>query len=276
MDGAWKRAISVQEIVCLAGDIDRRGCGIIENYISSEELAPIRALAEARVREMGGEYVALMGPDSVNGTLLSELPHFPEFRNLFQRLFELGMGERATRGPDFYQVLRCLQGPTGQHHCNRFHYDGHFLSAIIPIAIPETGMRGDFVLISNPRTIRGSYLVNLLDKLLVYNAVSQWAFRTAARRNFPRIVRMRMRPGSLYLFWGYRSIHTNEPCDEDKLRATAVFHYGDPHENSHTRRIVRSLSKIGKHFYRRLTPSGRPHALHVLRKSSLAGGKTCG
>ena len=43
----------------------------------------------------------------------------------------------------------------------------------------------------------------------------------------------------MYFFWGYRSIHTNEPCDPDKLRATALFHYGDPHRNSKTRAMIR-------------------------------------
>lgn len=41
-----------------------------------------------------------------------------------------------------------------------------------------------------------------------------------------------MVPGKLYLFWGYRSIHTNEPCDPDAIGATALFHFADPHSNS--------------------------------------------
>jgi hypothetical protein len=53
-----------------------------------------------------------------------------------------------------------------------------------------------------------------------------------------------MKPGNLYLFWGYRSIHTNEPCDPDKIRATALFHYVDPHIGSRLKRALRGSGPL--------------------------------
>jgi hypothetical protein len=47
-----------------------------------------------------------------------------------------------------------------------------------------------------------------------------------------------MVPGNLYLFWGYRSVHANQACDPDKIRATALFHFGDPRTNSRLRRFT--------------------------------------
>ncbi len=141
---------------------------------------------------------------------------------------------------DFYQVLRCLQGSTGQRHSNRFHYDLYVLTALLPIAIPETGMSGDLVLLPNARTIRTWYFLNVLDKIAVDNPVSQSMLRSMARRGRSNVVRIRLRPGNIYFFWGYRSIHTNEPCDFDKLRATALFHYADPHQNSWGSRVIRA------------------------------------
>jgi hypothetical protein len=32
-----------------------------------------------------------------------------------------------------------------------------------------------------------------------------------------------MIPGNLYFFWGYRTVHANEACDPDKIRATALW-----------------------------------------------------
>ena len=43
----------------------------------------------------------------------------------------------------------------------------------------------------------------------------------------------------LYFFWGYRSLHTNEPCDADAIRATALLHYADPHADSRVKRALR-------------------------------------
>jgi hypothetical protein len=77
--------------------------------------------------------------------------------------------------------------------------------------------------------------------MLVDNRAAQLVLRLVARRHKLNTVAIRLQPGTLYFFWGYRSIHTNEPCDADKLRATALFHYGDPHRDSRARAWIRGL-----------------------------------
>jgi hypothetical protein len=80
---------------------------------------------------------------------------------------------------------------------------------------------------------------------MVDNPVSQWFFRAAARHDRPGVVRVAIRPGTAYFIWGYRTLHTNEPCDEDKLRATAVFHLGNPHKDSFMLRMTRVVRRRG-------------------------------
>jgi len=63
--------------------------------------------------------------------------------------------------------------------------------------------------------------------------------RNMAARQADRFVRLPMIPGDLYFFWGYRSVHTNMPCDPDKVRAPALFHFGDPHSDSWLKRLLR-------------------------------------
>ena len=63
-------------------------------------------------------------------------------------------------------------------------------------------------------------------------------------------MRIKMVPGNLYLFWGYRSVHTNEPCDPASIRATALFHYANPHQ---------PLSDRGAMDERRFAFDGRSH-----------------
>ena len=43
---------------------------------------------------------------------------------------------------------------------------------------------------------------------------------------------LKMKPGNIYVFRGYQSLHANEPCLPSDLRATALYHFGDPHENN--------------------------------------------
>ena len=65
-----------------------------------------------------------------------------------------------------------------------------------------------------------------------------------AKARSSHLVRIKLKPGNLYLFWGYRSIHTNEPCDPDKTRATALFHYVDPHTDSRLKRALRGSGPV--------------------------------
>ena len=236
--GNWSRLVTASEAARVVADINRQGYGTISNYVSEAELEAVRALVRDAVERSGGEYVCFTGPDRLAGTVLSELPKSTAFKDVCRRLYELGTGRTAPE-VSFYQILRCLIGATGQSHSNRFHYDSYVLTALLPVAIPEEGLQGNLVVFPNTRRIRRLYLSNVLDKILVDNKVAQILFRLAASRRSFRTVAIRMQPGNIYFFWGYRSIHTNEPCDPDKLRATALFHYGDPHESSRIRALMR-------------------------------------
>ena len=121
-----------------------------------------------------------------------------------------------------------------------FHYDSYVLTALLPVAVPDEGRRGDLLMIPNTRGIRRLYLSNVLDKIAVDNRITQTILRMDACQRMLNAVAIKFRPGTMYFFWGYRCIHTNEPSDHDKLRATALFHYGDPHRNSRVRALIRS------------------------------------
>jgi hypothetical protein len=60
-----------------------------------------------------------------------------------------------------------------------------------------------------------------------------------------QFVRISLVPGNLYFFWGYRSIHANAPCDIEKIRATALFHYVDPHSDSKLKRLLYRILPSG-------------------------------
>ena len=171
MGGSWKRRITDAEVARIVADINRHGYGTLSNYVQEEELEPVRAIAHAAVRVSGGEYVCFTGPDALAGTVLGQLPQSAAFKDLCRRLYELGANETAPE-VDFYQIFRCLQGTTGQSHSYRFHYDSYVLTALLPVEIPEKGLRGDLLVIPSTRRIRRRYLSNVLDKLIVDNKMN--------------------------------------------------------------------------------------------------------
>lgn len=219
----------------LADQVERTGFAVVPNYLAQDTLEELQALSRQCVSQAGGEYVARTGREDVAGTLLSALPEQPDFTSLLQRLYQRATGRPAPRQA-VYQVLRCLTGRTARKECFIFHYDSYVVTLLLPILIPTEGLSGHLVLWPNLRAVRPTYMLNLLDKLLVDNKLSQFILKRLFLIGWLKLCRIEMVPGNLYIFWGYRTLHTNEPCDPQNIRATALFHFGDPHGDSPLRR----------------------------------------
>jgi hypothetical protein len=212
----------------LVADIESRGFGVIPDFVAASDLARMRAFVAKAVKNTNGEYAGFTGPEAVAGSGLDELARSPGFRAIVREVYERGTGRKAPE-QDFYQVLRCLTGATGRRHSYLFHYDSYVVTVLIPIEIPTTGQPGDLLMLPNTRRIRRTYARNVVDKIILDNPLSQFLLRRLTIANIIRPTRIKMVPGNAYFFWGYRSVHTNEPCDADRVRATALFHFANPH-----------------------------------------------
>jgi hypothetical protein len=238
--------ISREAIVDLVADMNEGGFGVIPGYLKVADLEDLREFVETAVTAAGGEYVVFTG-EAVAGTLLEKLSFSPSFVNLLRQVYEVG-SRRLAPNQSLYQVLRCLKGKSGLEHALRFHYDSYVVTALLPVIIPSAGSPGHLVMAPNRRPVRSSYLFNLVDKIILDNPATQFLLRHAFRSGLLKLKQIRMVPGNLYFFWGYRSLHANEACDAEKIRATALFHFGDPHADSGLRRITgraKSRSRIG-------------------------------
>ncbi len=220
--------------------MNTRGYGVAENCISPEALASLRQHAHSSVSKTGGEYIAFSGPDAMRGTFLQDLASSANFQTLCRELYRNGM-KKAAPAVSFYQLVRCLAGKTGEQNAYFFHYDSYVLTVLVPILIPTEGQPGDLIMFPNTRPVRKTYLANLIDKLFLDNPLTQKRLRKGVISGRLQPERIKMQPGNAYFFWGCRSIHTNEPCDLDKIRATALFHYADPHADSWLRKALLRL-----------------------------------
>lgn len=232
------RLIADAEIKQLAAEIDRNGFVRVPNFVDLADLKRMQDFVQSAVSRSGHEYVLFKGAEQMAGSGLDDLAHSPRFQSIFSRLYEESVKQPAPP-VTFYQILRCLTGKGMAKHSMHFHYDSYVITALIPVEIPSEGAKGDLLVFPSTRRLRRSYLVNLVDKLLLENAVAQRVFRWLSSSGRMGVRRITMVPGDLYLFWGYRSIHTNEPCDPFKVRATALFHYADPHASSRVKAALR-------------------------------------
>lgn len=223
----------------IVADMDARGYGVVENCISYGFLSGLRQFIEDGVAKNNGEYIGFSASELEN-TFLPILSASANFQQICRQLYEGG-----TRKPappvSFYNILRCLAGHTGKQNSYFFHYDSYVLTILLPILIPTEGQPGDLIMFPNTRPVRKTYLGNLIDKFFLDNRLMQAHLRKGVLSGRLKPAKIRMIPGNVYFFWGCRSIHTNEPCDTDKIRATALYHYVDPHAESWLRRTLLSL-----------------------------------
>lgn len=248
MDTIFPR-LSDETLTAIADDINRQGFGVAKDCIPPENLNALRAFVEKGVADAGNEYVVYTGLNAVRGTILEQMASSPDFIRALKTIYEKGTGKTAPNVP-LYQVLRCLAGATQAKHAYLFHYDSYVLTALVPIIIPvegEEGLRGDFILFPNTRKIRSSYLLNLADKIVLDNKLTQLVLKWLVRANLIKYDKVKFTPGNVYFFWGCRSIHANEPCEQDRIRSTAIFHFADPNSDSWLRKKLRKKT-IGPQY----------------------------
>lgn len=71
------------------------------------------------------------------------------------------------------------------------------------------------------------------------NQLAQALPNAAYRRGGRRTIRLKLKPGSLHFSWGSHSLHTDEACDADAIRAIVLLHYADPHADSRIKQVLR-------------------------------------
>ena len=225
------------DVGSLADSLGRTGFGMVPGVVRPDELLALQTFARDAVASNGDEY-AYLTQDALAGTPIGDLARSQELTGLLSSLYEESVGTPPSPQETVHPALRCLSGLTGTGQSLRFHFDSYAITALLPIAIPATGNRGDFLYYPNRRPVRRRALMNLTDKVIYQNPatirlIASQRFRTARP---PR--RLQLTPGNLYVFCGYRTLHGNDRCDPDQIRATALFHFGDPHLESPLVRLM--------------------------------------
>ena len=139
-------------------------------------------------------------------------------------------------------VLRIVTGKNADRQSLKFHYDATVITALVPILIPIGSIEhcGHLLAYKNLRKIRKSTLVNLIEKLILQNSISQKIISFLALRKIENYV-YELREGNIYFFYGYRTLHANLPVNPEYVRATLLFHFGNPHNDSI---LIKSVSKF--------------------------------
>ena len=214
-------------------DLENHGIAAIEDCISEEYLERSRQFVTEQLAIQGNKYFSLIAPQKIANSPFRAISEHADFLQLLRGLTTRAAGAAAA---DFslYSVLRVLTNYSGVEQSYKFHYDATVVTVLMPVFIPDGQAHesGDLIVFPNQRPLRRFALFNILEKLLLQN---KWIWNRIARNlaaGTSKAQSIKLKPGNLYVFWGYRTYHANFPCNPEKLRATALFHFGNPHPKS--------------------------------------------
>ena len=235
----------------ISEQLDETGVVCIENAVPQEWLTHARAEVQERLRNHGVHDHFVRSPQgeehSATEAFINSSSVLSLLTDIVRARFPEGPAELELTG----SALRVIAGPRGEGDAFWFHYDASVVTMVVPIFLPtaEPGNSGELVGLFNRRPFRRFVLANIIDKAI---GQSQFYRRHILRRldDSGYLQRVDMEVGNLYLFWGYRSLHGNMPCESGALRATLLLHFGRPHGSSDALtaavRIGQSLRTLGQ------------------------------
>jgi hypothetical protein len=221
--------------LAIADQLNAAGVVCLEDAVSAEWLAHARADVTDRLLTHGEHDHFVRSPEVEEHSAAQTFISSPEVLKLLSDIVRARFPEGPAELEFTGSALRVIAGPRGEGDAYWFHYDASVVTMVVPIFLPlaEPGNSGELVGLFNKRPFRRFVLANIIDK-----AVGQSHFyrrhilRRLGRTDY--LQRVDMRVGNIYLFWGYRSLHGNMPCESGALRATLLLHFGRPHGSSDT------------------------------------------
>ncbi len=233
LDQELLQSVDMSDVDDLFTAMNHSGVGVLHDVVPESVLAPMRGYIANELEKHDGQYFGLGGQDWIGQSPLHAIFRAQGFHMVLDGLYRRAMNSEPP-SKRILPVLRVLAGTHGVRHANRFHYDSYVVTALVPVLIPNRPdeLPGNLVMFPNMRNVRGPAIVNIIEKAIVESSTACRLWRSPTAQRWLGARAVPLQPGNIYFFWGMRSLHANEACLPTSVRSTALFHFGDPHENS--------------------------------------------
>lgn len=250
-DTLTTEVINIEPTAALLAQMTRQlqedGFYCLENALNPELLQRFQHEVRALVQRKGQRYFSLINPFKNRESVFHVLQQSQRLHGFLHGLVHACTHAQAEHRPhtehsEPLNVLRVVTGNSGNAYALRFHYDASIITMLIPVIIPKGPIQccGHLLALMNLRHIRKSSITNFAEKVLMQNILTQKLLGFGMTRRLHRYVQ-ELSEGNIYFFYGYRTLHANLPVDPSYLRATLLFHYGNPHQHS---RLIRAIAYI--------------------------------
>jgi hypothetical protein len=214
--------------------LDGTGVACLENVVPSDWLVQAQATVLNRLDTHGERDHFIRSPEGEENAAITAFTNSPTVHALLNDVVHQRFPDGRAIPELTGSALRIIAGPRGEGDAYWFHYDASVVTLVVPLFMPDAdpGISGELVGLFNKRPFRQSALVNILDKVVGQSGFNRSRILRKLDDNEGSVQRIDMTVGNLYMFWGYRSLHANMPCQSGALRATLLLHFGLLHGSS--------------------------------------------
>jgi len=223
-------SFSDSEVREFSDKIRKDGIVEVENAFLPWVIEEAQVFVKAKNAEINSGYITLRAEDMPH-SIFNRIKESNHLRKFLDRIIEEGELPKAN-SPNIHCVVRSIDGTENinQKASNKYHFDAYDLTVSMPVLIPFeiNNHAGDFVLFNRRRSTSHGLIKTLFYKGIFQNKYFQWM---ASSEFFFRVFKGRIvktKPGSMYIFLGFRTYHGNRKIDTGLVRATALFHYSNP------------------------------------------------
>ena len=96
------------------------------------------------------------------------------------------------------------------------------------------------IIYPNFRKLTNILIINIIQKLLFQNRVAKFLLKNKIIFNNKEKI-LKLKPGNIYIFYGYRTLHGNKDIDPKQVRATLLLHFYDIFNESNLVKLNRNL-----------------------------------
>tara|TARA_Y100001970_G_scaffold288620_1_gene416462 strand:- start:48 stop:707 length:660 start_codon:yes stop_codon:yes gene_type:complete len=207
-------------------DINDKGIIVINNIFDNDEFSKINSEINKLIqnkRSKNGKIVLI--DDDLKESLLFELYKKNKIKTVVNEIFNHNKLQLDIE--DNYKVLRVLTGNNSDNDNQNYHFDGYYLTAMLPILIPKEkdNFNGDFLIAPNIRHVYKHKKINLLIKYFFQNKIAKIFYKTIFFNKIFKPIKISPQENSLILFKGFESLHGSEMLGKNRTRITLLYHF---------------------------------------------------
>ena len=220
--------------------LENEGFYCFKNLLSNNEINSLIELVRKKLNENNKKYFFL-ADQKLNNTIINNYKFISKFEELFKNL-SLNLNLKNFDKQKIYKVLRVITGNKNEKESYRYHFDAHLFTVLVPIIIPkrENSNNGNLIIFPNIRKIIKSLLLNIIQKIFFQNRITKFLLKNNyIYKN--KVTLLNLKPGNVYIFYGYRTLHGNQSIDPRDVRATLLLHFYDIFNDSKLIKFNRNI-----------------------------------